>query len=78
MRFLSFILCAAAASEFPSAGGKATARPAPKAKPKPALMTVKTLIHNLGEGDVTYLLGATFQTTPERAAALGELVQVLP
>jgi hypothetical protein len=41
-------------------------------------MTVKTLIHNLGEGDVTYLLGATFQTTPERAAALGELVQVLP
>lgn len=38
---------------------------------------VRVLINSLGEGDVVYAKGETFATTEERAAALGDSVEVV-
>jgi transposase len=50
----------------------------PKQAPvnEPAV-TVKVIANALGEGGVTYLRGATFETTAERAAALAGLVEIV-
>jgi len=49
---------------------------AAKAKPTPALTTVKALT-NLAENSVVYKPGDTFQVTPERADSLGDAVEIL-
>jgi hypothetical protein len=38
---------------------------------------VRSLVHSLGEGDVTYLKGAAFTVSAARAAALGTLVEII-
>lgn len=40
-------------------------------------VTVKVLCSALGEGDETYLKGQSFETTAERAAALGDSVEII-
>ena len=41
------------------------------------LITVRVLVNALGEDDTTYFKGDTFQTSAERAAALGDAVEVV-
>jgi hypothetical protein len=43
----------------------------------PALVTVRVTGQPVGEDGLHYTQGTTFETTPERAAALGELVEIL-
>lgn len=61
----------AAATDTPPAGG------ATKPETKPKLVKVKVLINSLGEGAEYYKKDDTFETTTERAAALGDCVQVI-
>lgn len=43
----------------------------------PALVTVKVTGQPVCEDGIHYAKGETFETTPERAAALGELVSIV-
>ena len=40
-------------------------------------VTVKVLIASLGEDEVTYAKGETFETSAERAKALGDSVEII-
>lgn len=40
-------------------------------------VTVRVLSAALGEGDLTFLKGQTFETTADRAAALGDSVELV-
>lgn len=59
-----------AAAEKEAAEKEAAAKKAAKKK-----LRVRCLIPSLGEGDDTYSKGDEFETTPERAEALGDLVE---
>jgi len=43
----------------------------------PAAVRVRVRAAAIGEGGVTYFAGAEFETTPERAAALGNSVEIV-
>lgn len=66
-----FILSAlglmAAATDAPTAGGGG----------KSKVVTVKVIINSLGEGAEVYSKGQTFETTTDRAAALGDSVELV-
>jgi hypothetical protein len=66
---LSALGLMAAAGEAPASGA---GKPADKKKVK-----VKVIAAAIGEGDHTHLQGETFETTAERAAALGDSVEIL-
>lgn len=66
---LSSLGLMAAATDNTSGGGEA------KAKPK--MVKVKVLCGSLGEGAEYYKKDDTFETTKERAEALGDLVQII-
>jgi hypothetical protein len=61
----------ASAKDTAGAGGET------KAEDKPKLVKVKVLCPALGEDAESYVKGDTFETTAQRAAALGDLVQVI-
>lgn len=44
---------------------------------EPSLVTVRVTGQAIAENDAHFTKGATFETTPERAAALGSLVETL-
>lgn len=50
--------------------------PSSKSATPVALVKVKVLSGAVSEDDATYLKGDTFETTAERAAALGDSVQL--
>ena len=56
--------------------GEVTAPPEAQVT-KETLVTVEVLAAACGEADGTFLRGQTFQTTPARAAALGDSVRVI-
>ncbi len=68
---LSTLGLMAAATDTPTAGGAA------KPETKPKLVKVKVLCGSLGEGAEYYKKDDTFETTKERAEALGDLVQIV-
>lgn len=71
---LSALGLMAAATDTPDAGGgsQAAAKKAAKSKVK-----VKVLVGAVGEDGDTHLKGETFETTAERAAALGDSVELV-
>lgn len=69
LMFSSLGLMAAAKDDSPPASASA--------KPTAKKVKVKVLINSLGEGDNTYVKDETFETTAERAEALGTCVEVL-
>lgn len=71
---LSALGLMAAATDAPPAGGGDAAAAKKAAKSK---VTVKVLSAAVGEEDQTYVKGQTFETTAERAAALGDSVEVV-
>ena len=46
-------------------------------KSSPSLVTVRVTGQAVGENDAHFTKGETFETTPERAAALGTLVEIV-
>ena len=63
----------AAATDATGAGGETKSEPKAKSK----LVKVKVLCPALGEDAESYVKGDTFETTAERAAALGDSVQLV-
>lgn len=67
----------AAATDAPGGGGDASESAPAKPKPKPKKVKVRVTCASLGEESEYYKKGDTFETTDERAQALGDLVEVI-
>lgn len=67
----------AAEETAPPPEGEVIAPPPEAQVTKETLLTVEVLAAACGEADGIFLCGQTFQTTPARAAALGDSVRVI-